>query len=250
MSVSKRANGKDAEMAGIFNVKITGLDGIRKDVYRVKKSLKQPVEKGLLAMGEVMSTSLQKHIHDDWLADPWKPSEYIRRTGSPYEGSLGDPDSMQSTVQNSSLLFDYSPKTDHFMDDNWDDHDPNLMIYRIENNDAWKFQPHDYTNPYTGEEVPIKPRPFWHNFLDEMKGSNTLAYAFRAGFGNVENVQLKFEGGSKDIEWASGESEITSNDIGEAAFSTFGRNLPQVDAFGNIVEDYFSGGWDGDELDF
>ena len=233
-------------MAKFFNVKVTGLDGIRKDVYRVKKSLQKPIEQGLWEMSEVMTASLQRHIHDDWLADPWKPIEYIRRTNGEGIG-LGDKSNMKPVVQNGSLLYEYNPSTEHYVDD-WDDKNPDLMIYRIENNDLWKFQPRDRIDPETGDAVPIKPRPFWHNFLDEMKGSNTLAYAFRRGFGDVEGVSIKFQG--HDIEWEADEGEITASSLGDVdfnSFSTFGR---QYDAFGNEVDDYFNGGWDGDELEF
>ena len=232
-------------MAKFFNVKVTGLDGIRKDVYRVKKSLQKPIEQGLWEMSEVMTTSLQRHIHDDWLADPWKPSEYTRRTNGEGVG-LGDKSNMKPVVQNGSLLYEYSPSTEHYVDE-WDDHNPDLMIYRIEHNDLWKYPPRGKRDAETGDIVPIKPRPFWSNFLDEMKGSNDLLYAFRKGFGNPEGVSLRLDG--KDIEWASGEGEITTQDLGDIdfnAFSTFGN---QYDAFGNEVDEYFNGGWDGDELE-
>lgn len=234
MSVSKRANGRDAEMAGIFDVKITGLDGIRKDVYRVKKSLKQPINNGLTMMGDAMVEPLQRHIKEDWY-DQYEPHKYKRRTDDSSLGRpMGDSDNMQTTVKDGALLFEYNPLTQHKNPD-WDDHDPDLLIYRIQYNDKWKYPPE------------CDERPFWRNFVDEMRDSNTLPYAFRAGFGNVENVKLVFEGKGKDIVFEPGEGEIKLQDSWNA-FDTF--DDAQLDAFGNEVDDYFDGGWDGDELDF
>ena len=237
-------------MAKFFNVRVTGLDGIRKDVYRVKKSLKTPIENGLRAVGDEMADVLQRHIHDDWLADPWKPVQYIRRTNGEGIG-LGDRSNIKPTVTNGSLLFDFSPSTEHYVDE-WDDHNPDLMIYRIENNDKWKYPPSGRADPETGVLVPIRPRPFWHNFLDEIKSTHNIYDAFKTGFGNVENVQLRMEGGNNDVVWEAGEGEIDGNDLGSIpdpafnSFSTFGK---QYDAFGNEVDEYFYGGWDGDEIE-
>lgn len=226
-------------MAKFFKATITGLDGIRKDVYRVKKSLKQPINNGLTMMGDAMVAPLQRHIEEDWY-DKYVPVEYKRRTDHPEFGRpMGDSANMQTTVQDGALLFDYSPLTEHRYREDWDDHDPDLLIYRIQNNDKWKWQPR------------CKERPFWRNFVDELQNSNTLSYAFRAGFGDVENVKLVFEGKGKDIVFEPNEGEIKSKESWsdfDYAFNTF--NTKQYDAFGNEVDEYFNGGWDGDELDF
>ena len=140
-------------MAKFFKVTATGLDGIRKDVYRVKKSLQKPIEQGLSLMADEMTTILQRHIHDDWFADRWQPVQYIRRTNGEGVG-LGDRSNMKPVVKDSTLFYEYSPTTDHYVSD-WDDHNPDLMIYRIENNELWKFPPTD-RHGEEGEVIPIR----------------------------------------------------------------------------------------------
>lgn len=229
-------------MAKFFKVTATGLDGIRKDVYRVKKSLQKPIEQGLSLMADEMTTILQRHIHDDWFADRWQPVQYIRRTNGEGVG-LGDRSNMKPVVKDSTLFYEYSPTTDHYVSD-WDDHNPDLMIYRIENNELWKYPPTD-RHGEEGEVIPIRPRPFWHNFLEEIKGNNDLMYAFNSVFLRMDGVKLELDG--KDIEWGANEGEITSSSLGDNTVTDYMPN--RFSTFDNYRDEYFNGGWDGDELE-
>lgn len=188
-------------MAEFLTITIQGLDGIDKELSDALYEMKKPIRRGLETASLTFVPVLQQHIETDW-EDTWgEPIVYHRRTNYPELGTpLGSEEYMNTEIgkDGMSLRFDYTPKGKHkkyqIAELNGDD-----LINVIQLNEGWRWEPHLDKNGRA-----IMQRPFWNNFVEEMK-DGILMDAFEYGFTSGGWSMIR-EGGSKDMEWANGES--------------------------------------------
>lgn len=189
-------------MAEFLNITVQGTDSIDKDLDTAIQDMKRPggpIDKGLREAATYFAPTLRQHLYDDWYEAWGEPKKYIRRTdNNGYGKSLFD--YVEDAVVDANKLsihFDYIPSGEHALYGNGANGDELINI--IQYNRGWKWQP-----KVDSKQREIMPRPFWNNFIEEMK-SGVIPMAFREGFISA-GWKLDLEGGSKDMEWANGES--------------------------------------------
>lgn len=182
-------------------VKITIRDfGVaEKELNDALYEMKKPIQRGLQTAATTFAPVLRQHIADDWY-DAWgPPRKYLRRTDYPEYGESLYAQVEEATVRDGSVEFVYLPNGQHRLSGESASGDELIRI--IQNNSEWEYKP---TYDRQGRE--IMPRPFWNNFVEEMK-DGILMDAFEYGFTSGGWSMIR-EGGSKDMQWANGESML------------------------------------------
>ena len=184
-----------------LSVTMKGWDTVGKELDDALYEMKKPIRKGLETAGYAMAPALKQHIADDWY-DAWgPPRKYLRRTDYPEYGEGLYEQVKEAEIHDDSVLFEYLPNGEYRRASgaiantaSGDD-----LINIIQYNRGWEYKP---SLDRQGRE--IMPRPFWNNFVEEMK-NGILLDAFEAGF-TTGGWSMIREGGDNDMAWAAGES--------------------------------------------
>lgn len=184
-------------MAEFLTITIKGMDGLDKELSDALYEMKKPIQRGLQNAAMTFAPALKQHIADDWY-DAWgPPRKYLRRTDYTKYGESLYSQVDEATVHDGYVDFVYLPNGQHRLYGESASGDDLIRI--IQNNSGWEFKP-----SYDRQGREIMPRPFWNNFVEEMK-DGILMDAFEYGFTSGGWSMVR-EGGSKDMEWANGES--------------------------------------------
>lgn len=184
-----------------FKVTVTGLETIDTDFNEEMKKINSGVASALNLVASEMTDALKKHIKEDWY-DPWgPPKEYIRRTDNPsYGRPLGGDKNITLEKDATSLTFIYSPSGEHQIG-KWNTHSGDSIIDILQENKGWSFEP---SKDKKGRS--IMARPFWDNFVSEMKDGGILD-AFVRGMAKKNQIVLP-EGGDADLLWDMSDGEL------------------------------------------
>lgn len=192
-------------MGGFMTITVKGTDTIDKELQDVVREMEKPIRRGLETAAVTFAPTLRQHIADDWY-DAWgPPKRYLRRTDYPEYGPGLYEQVKEAVVKGDSVEFEYLPSARHsleidpetgFVPEGGDD-----LINIIQYNRGWLNKPN---RDRQGRS--IMPRPFWNNFVEEMK-SGILMDAFEYGFTSGGWTMIR-EGGDRDMEWANGESML------------------------------------------
>lgn len=186
----------------LFKVSAKWEGSLEQDVDSHLPGIKSAANMALHSCESMMGISLLEHIQNDWYEAWGEPLVYKRRTDNPEYGTpLGDPDNITSHVSGLSLSFLYEPNAKHSAA-NWSrDLSPDELIEVIQTNSGWKYEPStDIHNK------PIMKRPFWNNFVQELR-NGLLFTMFEEGFGG-RGYDLVREGGEKDLDFPDDESML------------------------------------------
>lgn len=147
-----------------FNVSITGLETIEKDLNEELKEITNLSNLALSNLGVEMIETLQKFIQKRFY-DLYKPRVYQRR--SEHDG-LGTPiidkSNMHPNVKGTTLEFDFIPNLEH-KKPKWTNNHTYNGVKTGHYNDYLIKWARIGVNCYTGENM--GPRPFWNEFLEE-----------------------------------------------------------------------------------
>lgn len=185
-----------------LTVTMSGWESVKQELDDVMTAMKRPIRNGLATAGYAMAPALKQHIADDWY-DAWgPPKKYLRRTDYPERGPSLYEQVEEAVVRDDSVFFEYLPSGEYrsaggmkTSDANGDD-----LINIIQYNRGWTFPP-----SLDRQGRNIMPRPFWNNFVEEMK-DGLLMDAFEAGFSSTPDWTMVREGGAMDMAWDAGES--------------------------------------------
>lgn len=188
-------------MAEFLTITIQGMDALDKELQDALYEMKKPIKRGLQTAASTLAPALRQHIADDWYDEWGPPRKYLRRTDYPEYGEGLYAQVEEAVVRDDAILFEYSPSGEYRYQKGHASSNANgdELINIIQYNRGWQFKP---TLDRQGRE--IKPRPFWNNFVNEVK-DGILMDAFEYGFTSGGWTMTR-EGGSKDMEWANGES--------------------------------------------
>lgn len=184
-------------------ITVKGWNTVENELKDVLYEMKKPIRRGLETAAMAMAPALKQHIADDWY-DAWgPPKKYLRRTDYPEYGPGLYEQVEEAVVKDDSVLFEYLPSARHSLEI-----DPETryvpeggdeLINIIQYNRGWLDPPN-----LDRQGRHIMPRPFWNNFVEEMK-NGLLMDAFEAGFSSGGWSMVR-EGGAQDMAWATGES--------------------------------------------
>lgn len=144
-----------------FNVIIEEKGSLEEDLENYKqKELGPSVYKALNAVADDMKEILVRRIEIDVYKAYPKPKQYKRRSKDTTRGIplIDVKNNVWPVNKGTTLVFDYAPTGEHVRGD-WHTADADDLIGRIEKKDPPYF-------PRAQAKVP--PRPFWHNFVDEI----------------------------------------------------------------------------------
>lgn len=186
----------------MFRVSVKWEGSLEQDVEDHVPRIRDAANMALHSCESMMSASLLEHIQNDWFNAWGEPLVYKRRSQFPQYGKgLANPDNITTHVNGLSLSFLYEPNAQHSAS-NWSRNlSPDELIEVIQTNSGWKYEP-----TQDRKMRRIMPRPFWNNFVEEMRNGMLFA-AFENGFGG-RGYDLVREGGDKDLDFPPSESML------------------------------------------
>lgn len=172
----------------MFDFKLTGADGIKKEYKAFNTKVFDATQSGLITVYSEMTKQLQKHIQTD-VYDAYTPQSYMRRIEYGGGTPIISAKNMDYDIKGMSLTFSYEPSGRNMRYPNSKYVDGDELINAIENSD------------YTWKVGKIPERHFWNNFVDDMVGASGQAERiFVKGMNTYEpDLQVKTDGNmSKD----------------------------------------------------
>ena len=153
----------------MFQLYISGLGQIYHEYMTIHDDVELKINRGLSVLESEMRMSLGEHIMSDMYSAWGEPKAYDRTY------AMLSNDAIESKSGNLKLEFYYEPHWDAPSTGNYGvaEKSGNELIEVIQTNSGWTYKPNEDTN---GRK--IMPRPFWNNFVRELRDSliiNTLA---------------------------------------------------------------------------
>lgn len=168
----------------LFRVTISGIEGLKQELNQEVLNISTTASNALLLVGAEMRNRLKFHIDNDWYHQ-YEPRVYKRRTDRPQYGTpLGDDKNIDDVVTGLKLEFSYEPTGEHSVE-HWHARDGDELIEFIQLGD-----------------LNMPPRPFWNNFVDEMR-NGAIIKAFADA---MHPYNLIYD--NDDVEFAAGESML------------------------------------------
>lgn len=135
-----------------FKVTVRGVEEMNQELNNEVLQIHNAAHNALYNVSAEMRYALKRHIKNDWYDHPYEPRVYKRRTDNPQLGTpLGDDENIDDTVNGLKLEFAYEPTGKHSVD-HWYARDGDKLIEFLQVGD-----------------INMPPRPFWNNFVDEMR---------------------------------------------------------------------------------
>lgn len=153
----------------MFQISISGLGQIYHEYMDIQEDIERKINRGLSVLESEMQNLLGEHILNDLYGAWGEPKAYDRTY------AMLSSDAIVSKSGNLRLEFQYEPHWDapSYNRDNKREKRGDELISILQTNDGWTYQPSEDTL-----ERDIMPRPFWNNFVREVRESliiNTLA---------------------------------------------------------------------------
>lgn len=185
-----------------FSVKMERLNA---EVSSALGDVEKKIPGALQFVGSEMQDALVRHLREDWYEAWGPPLNYGRDTDINPEKSLISKKRMFVEVNGGTLLFDYldTKRRAKYSALNgevagpW--REPDQVIKIISRNAGWEFEPHE---DLIGR--PIMRRPFWNNFVEEMKNEGIINSLILGMKQQGETVQKD----GKDVEFGANESLV------------------------------------------
>lgn len=182
-------------MSEFFKFSVSA-EGLESEISSALGDVEKKIPGALQFVGAEMQDALVRHLREDWYEAWGAPQVYERDTDKNPAKGLMSKNRMRVEVNGGNLLFDYVDAKRR-SDGSWTDEDEVIKI--IGSNSGWEFQPKKDKLGRT-----IIPRPFWNNFVEEMKNEGIINALVSGMKQQGETVQKD----GKDVEFGANESLV------------------------------------------